>query len=109
MSGPATNSIQDTLYDPEGNLLNGTITISNPTTFVSNDGFTILQGYTQTIQIVDGVLDIDLIISPTVGSPPEPSGQQYLVTHQLTDLQFQENWVVPASPDPCTLADVRVS
>jgi hypothetical protein len=42
MTGPAKNTIQDTLYDSEGNLLNGTITISNPVAFVSNDGFVII-------------------------------------------------------------------
>jgi|SRR5271166_1256586 len=101
MSGPATNTIQDTLYDEAGNLVNGQITITNETTFVTNDGFTILQGFNLVVPINNGVLDVTLIISPT--------NQQYTAQYLVTDQVFTEQWVVPASPSPCTLEEVRVS
>ena len=101
MTGPATNTVQDILYDETGNLVNGTITITNETTFVTNDGFTILQGFALNVPIVNGVLNVSLIISP--------AGQQYTATYQVTAQTFSENWVVPASPSPCSLEDVRVT
>ena len=101
MSGPATNTIEDTLYDEAGNVVNGYITVTNETTFVSNDGFTILQGFSQYVPINNGVLNCTLIISPT--------NQQYTAQYFVTDQVFTEQWVVPTSPNPCTLEEVRVS
>lgn len=101
MSGPATNTIQDVLYDESGNVVNGVITITNETTFVTNDGFTILQGFNLLVPIVNGALNCTLIISP--------ANQQYTASYQVTDQFFTESWVVPASPSPCSLEQVRVS
>jgi hypothetical protein len=101
MSGPATNTIEDTLYDEGGNLVNGYITVTNEATFTTNDGYTILQGFSLYVPVNNGVLNCTLIVSP--------SGQQYTAQYVITDQVFAESWVVPADPNPCTLEEVRVS
>lgn len=104
MPSPTLTIVADTLYDPTGELVNGSLYISNPTTFISPDGYEIPQGTTLKFPVINGVLDFALV--PNIGAIP--SGTSYLVRYSVTSQDFSETWVIPQSDTPVNLTAVRV-
>jgi hypothetical protein len=97
--GPAKTTISDTVYAPNGELLNATLRITN-STFTSADGYPIPAG-SITVKVVNGVLNVGLV--PTAGATP--SGQSYRVDYFLS-VRTTETWLVP-NTGPTNLAGVR--
>ena len=97
MPGPATTTVQGTLFDPSGNLVNGQAITPNPATFDSLDSppFTIMQGSTLFYDVVEGVVDLPLI-----------PYSNYTVKVEVTAGWFIQTWSVPVSPNPVSLAAV---
>jgi hypothetical protein len=96
MNTPFTTTVADTLYAPQGQTTSGNLTVSNPT-FVSADGFTILQGFSVVVPVVNGAFSVDLI--------PYAA---YNVSVNVTQGSYTQVWDVPHSDTPVTLADVVV-
>jgi hypothetical protein len=107
LAAPAVTTVSDTLYDQQGNLANGTITITNPLTFTSADGAVITQGARITATVTNGVFSVLLV--PNNGSTP--SGTSYSVEIQLSSGggYWRETWIVPSSVPPVGLSGVRAS
>lgn len=103
-TGPAKTQITDTLYDHAGNLLNGTVIVTNPSEFTSADGFVIAKGTILTLFVRNGALSVAVV--PTTGSTP--SGVSYSVTYFVSGTKYTETWVVPSSGSPVNLASIRV-
>jgi hypothetical protein len=96
--GPAKTTITDTVYAPDGSLLNATLRITNGT-FTSADGYPIPAG-SITYKVTNGVLNLSLV--PTAGATP--AGQSYRVDYFLS-VRTTETWLVGNSPT--NLAGVR--
>jgi hypothetical protein len=102
MPTPFTTEVTDTLYTPEGvPVTDGTLTIANPQTFLSADGFTFLSGFNLIVPVVNGVFSINLV--PNQGSTPAST---YSVSVRCTDGFFDMTWTVPHSVTPVNLATV---
>jgi hypothetical protein len=95
--------VQDTLYSPEGALVSGSVFITNAQTMTDANGNEYPQGTTVTVSVVDGALSLEL--TPNIGATPDDT--YYIVTYSVSDQKFREYWVVPGSPNPANLADVR--
>ena len=103
---PAQNTltaIQDTVYNADGTLFNGTI-------IVTWNGFTAPSGgtiapHSTSAQIYNGVLSILLVPTTTASA-----GAYYLATYNSSDgtTTWTETWQVPPSTTPLTLNQVRV-
>jgi hypothetical protein len=100
----AKTTVTDTIFNADGSKPNGTITATNPNTFVSADGFTITAGSRITAPIAAGVFTIQLV--PNAGS--NPAGTSYAVNYYTPGLTLSETWIVPSSVPPVNLAAVRV-
>ncbi len=102
-SGQVT--INDTLFNTDGSLAQGTITVSWTPTFVSVDGHT-NQASCFKYNVINGVLSIAL--EPNVGSVP--SGTFYTAQYAIYGgpTRYTEDWVVPAI-GPTNLAGVRTT
>lgn len=98
-------TVADTLYNPDGTKASGTITISNNSTFTAADGTVVPTGTVARAQVANGVFSVQLV--PNVGSTP--SGTSYTASYKLGVTFFSETWVVPVTPNPADLADVRTS
>lgn len=103
MPAPFLTTVTDTLYAPDGTLVSGTMLVVNPATFVSADGFTILEGFAISVPVVDGVFSVNLV--PNFGSTPDST---YTVTVRATSQFFDLTWNVPHSVSPINLAAVSV-
>lgn len=101
MSTPFTTQVTDSLFTPEGQLVSGTLTISNPQTFLSADSFTILAGFNAVVPVVNGVFNVDLI--PNEDTTPASS---YLVQVRCTQGYFEMTWTVPHSDTTVNLYTV---
>src|ERR1700719_1885262 len=101
--GPAKTTVADTLYAPNGQPVNGTMVIVNPTTMTSGDGFVIGANSATKVTVSNGVFSVALV--PNIGA--SPFGSYYLARYQVTGGFFTETWVVPAS-GPVNLYAVRV-
>jgi hypothetical protein len=102
-AAPTLTTIQDVLYKANGTLFNGTLTISW-TSFQSADNSNIVKQMF-TVAVVQGNLRVQLVPSAT-GNPPI----FYTVTYNSDGrIQFQETWLVPASPTPLPVSAVRVA
>jgi hypothetical protein len=96
--------IQDTLFNANGTLVSGTITIRWDA-FTAADGTTVA-GNSFNLRLVNGVLVTDLV--PNTGSTPE--GTSYTVTYLLDGKRsYTETWVVPQSAAALRVGHVRVS
>lgn len=102
-SGPATTTITDTIVTPDGSPASGTITVVNPQTFTSADGYPVPKGTVATSTITNGIVTVALV--PNAGA--SPGGTSYQVTFRLAYSYFTETWVVPSSATPVSLASVR--
>lgn len=99
-AAPALTTIQDTLYKANGTPFSGFVLIEWRS-FETADSSNIATS-NLTVPIVNGVLYVHLA--------PNALGSSYAVRY-VSDgrAQFQEIWVVPASPAPLGLKDVRVT
>lgn len=98
-----TTIVADTLHGPSGLLLSGRLVITNQTAFVSADGFEIPAGNQITVNVTDGSFSVQLV--PNIGAIP--SGTSYSVAYYLPNRRSTETWVVPQTPNPANLANVR--
>jgi hypothetical protein len=102
---PFLTTVRDVLFTPEGVLVtSGSLTISNPDTFLSADSFTILQGFNLDIPVVDGAFSVPLI--PNEGTSPAST---YNVSVRCTQGTFAMVWAVPNSDTTVNLSQVVVS
>lgn len=98
----ALTTIQDTLFDADGQRYNGSLTIQWSTFDTSNPGTIVQQS--QTVQVVNGNLLVQLAPNNTA----TPPANVYTVLYQSDgDQQYSETWTVPASTTPLTVAQVR--
>jgi hypothetical protein len=98
-AAPSLTTIQDTLYKADGTPFSGFLLIEW-TGFQAGDATIATQHVTA--PIVNGILHVQLV--------PNPAGSSYAVRYSSDGkIQFQEIWVVPASPLPVLLRDVRVA
>jgi hypothetical protein len=97
---PALTTIQDTLYKADGTPFSGFLLIEWQS-FETADSSNIATN-NLTVPIVNGVVYVQLV--------PNGSGSSYAVRY-ISDgrIQFQEVWVVPASPTPLRLQDIRTA
>ena len=98
-----TTTVADTLYDPTGKPLAGTLVITNQTTFASADGFQIPAGNQITVSVTNGAFSVQLV--PNIGAAP--SGTSYRVSYYVGGMHTTETWVVPQTPNPANLSSVR--
>ncbi len=100
---PALTTIQDTLFEANGTLLNATAVITW-NTFQAADG-TNVNGGSVSVPIVAGSLYVQLVPN-TTATPSVP----YAVTYSSDGMnQWQEMWMVPPSTSPLRLVDIRTS
>ncbi|MBI3695461.1 MAG: hypothetical protein HY238_11570 [Acidobacteria bacterium] len=100
LQGITRTRIQDTLYNADGTLAGGMITLSWRG-FTAADGSTVA-GNSLTLRIINGVLKVDLA--------PNPAGTSYAALYLLDGkTAYTETWVVPASGTPVRLGQVRVA
>ena len=96
--------VQDTLYNANGSKVEGTATIQWKA-FTASDGSTIA-GSSINVKIVQGVLLVDL----TPNEDATPSGTSYQISYLLDNgVRSSETWLVPESPTPVTVSQLRVS
>jgi hypothetical protein len=96
--------LQDTLYNANGSKVEGTVTIQWRG-FTASDGSTVA-GSSINVKIVQGVLLVDL----TPNEAATPSGTSYQVSYLLNNgARSTETWLVPESPTPVTVSQVRVT
>ncbi len=97
---PALTTVQDTLFKANGAPFSGFALIEWQS-FEAADASNIATS-SLTVPIVNGVIYVQLV--------PNGSGSSYAVRY-VSDgkAQFQEIWVVPASPTPLGLKDVRAT
>jgi len=95
--------ISDTLFNADGSRAEGSLRISWKS-FTAADGSTIPQN-TISVDIIDGVAALSL--APNEGAVPD--GTAYMVRYQLRGSRpFTELWVIPATGDPVSVAEIRV-
>jgi hypothetical protein len=95
--------IQDTVYNPDGSLFNGTLVITY--TGTPNQGGNPAP-YNTSAHIYNGVLSV-LLVPSTTSNPPFYYQAVYSSNDGLTT--WSELWQVPPSSTPLKLAQVRVS
>jgi hypothetical protein len=99
---PPLTTISDTLYNADGTLFNGVLTITWPA-FEASDTTQIAAG-TLTVQVTNGVLYVQLV--PTTNAN---TGAVYTVTFASEGVvEFTETWAVPPSTIPLRVRDVLV-
>lgn len=98
---PAKTTIADTLYNADGSLGSGRVTIAWPTFLIG--ACQVIAGQT-TVTVANGAFSVQLY--PNTSSAP--SGTSYRVTFALKSGRITtEYWVVPASAASIALAAVR--
>jgi hypothetical protein len=96
--------VQDTLYNANGSKVEGTATIQWKG-FTASDGSTVA-GSSISVKIVQGVLLLDL----TPNENATPGGTSYQISYLLDNgVRSSETWLVPESPTPVTVSQIRVS
>lgn len=99
---PPLTTISDTLYNADGTLFNGVLTITWPA-FEASDTSQVAAG-TLTVQVTNGVLYVQLV--PTTNAN---TGAVYTVTFASEGVvEFTETWAVPPSNIPLRVRDVLV-
>jgi hypothetical protein len=93
-------TVTDTLYDGTGNLLSGTVYVSNPTTFTTADGCVVPAFSNVPFTVTNGALSASLF--PNTGSTP---ASYYSVEYAVNSGKPKELWTVPAANT--NLAGVR--
>jgi hypothetical protein len=98
---PAKTTIADTLYNADGSLASGRVTIAWPTFVIGT--CQVIAGQT-TVTVANGAFSAQLYPNTTA----VPVGTSYRVTFALKSGRVTtEYWVVPASAVPVALATVR--
>ena len=98
--GITRTRIQDTLYNADGTLASGLITVSWRG-FTAADGSTIAAN-SLILRIVNGVLKVDLA--------PNPAGTTYTALYLLDGkTAYTESWIVPQSAAALRLPQIRVA
>ncbi len=98
----ALTTIQDTLFDADGQRYYGSLTIQW-STFDTNNPGTIVQ-QSRTVQVVNG----NLLVQLAPNSAATPPANVYSVLYQSDgDQQYTETWTVPVSATPLRVAQVR--
>lgn len=96
-------TVTDTLYDATGGLANGTITLTPNSVFTAIGGH-IVYPVQITVNVVRGLFSV--VLYANVGATP--SGTYYQARYSIDNSNLStEIWVVPASPNPSHLPDVR--
>jgi len=99
---PPLTTISDTLYNADGTLFNGVVTITWPQ-FEASDTSNVAAG-TLTVQVTNGVLYVQLV--PTTNAN---TGAVYTVTFSSDGVvEFTETWAVPPSTIALRVRDVLV-
>jgi hypothetical protein len=99
---PPLTTISDTLYNADGTLFNGVLTISWPQ-FEASDTSNVAAN-TMTVQVSNGVLYVQLV--PTTNAN---TGAVYTVTFASEGVvEYTETWAVPPSTIPLRVRDVLV-
>jgi hypothetical protein len=99
---PPLTTISDTLYNADGTLFNGVLTISWPT-FEASDTSNVAANTIQ-VPVNNGILYVQLI--PTTNAN---TGAVYTVTFASEGVvEFTETWAVPPSTIPLRVRDVLV-
>jgi hypothetical protein len=99
---PPLTTISDTLYNADGTLFNGVLTITWPA-FEASDTTQIAAG-TLTVQVTNGVLYVQLV--PTTNAN---TGAVYTVMFASEGVvEYTETWAVPPSNIPLRVRDVLV-
>jgi hypothetical protein len=99
---PPLTTISDTLYNADGTLFTGVLTISWPA-FEASDTSAVAAN-TITVQVTDGVLYVQLI--PTTNAD---TAAVYTVTFaSLGVVEFSETWAVPPSDIALRVRDVLI-
>lgn len=96
--------IQDTLFNADGTRFNGSLTISWSTFDVANAGTVVEQS--RVVPVINGNLLVQLV--PNATAPP-PANIYTVVYQSSGSRQFTENWTVPVSAMPLTVAGVRTA
>lgn len=105
VAAQVTTTVSDTLVQPGGGPVSGTMTFTNAMTMVSSDGFSIPAGQQSTATIQpNGSFTIQLI--PNIGASPYNSF--YYVDYSTPTQHIREQWVVPLSVSAVNLQAVRV-
>ena len=98
---PAKTTIADTLYNADGSLASGRVTIAWPTFLIGS--CQVIAGQT-TVTVANGTFSVQLY--PNTSS--SPSGTSYRATFALKSGRITtEYWVVPATAASVALATVR--
>ncbi len=98
---PAKTTVADTLYNADGSLASGRVTIAWPTLVIGS--CQVIAGQT-TVMVANGAFSAQLYPNTTA----VPSGTSYRVTFALKSGRVTtEYWVVPASAVAVALATVR--
>ncbi len=103
-SGPVLTTVQDTVYQADGNPAQGTLIITWPA-FVTASGTAVAAGETGVTLGTGGALNVAL----AANAGASPAGIYYSVVYQLGPGEVRtEYWLVPTS-SPATLAQVRTT
>lgn len=96
--------VSDFLSTAGGSAVTGTLTVTNNSTMITADGFTVPQGQVVTAQITSGQFSISLV--PNVGAAPY--GSVYYADYVTKTSRYREIWNVPNSATAVNLLAVRV-
>lgn len=98
---PAKTTVADTLYNADGSLASGRVTIAWPTFLIG--ACQVIAGQA-TVTVTGGAFSVQLY--PNAGALP--TGTSFRITYALKSGRITtEYWVVPASATPVALANVR--
>lgn len=99
-------TVADTIHGPDGSQPSGRIVITSRSTFTAPDGTVVFSGVVATATVTNGSFSVSLV--PNAGSTP--SGTSYSAIYKLAGVPYrEETWIVPSSPNPAALSDVRTS
>ncbi len=96
-------TVADTLFGLDGTPLNGYLIVKTATAFTSPDGFAVAAGTQTRVNVSNGAFSVQLI--PNVGA--SPAGSSYQVQYFVAAQNVTEVWIIPQTPNPAKLADVR--
>lgn len=102
LAAPPLTTIDDVLYNADGTLFNGVVTISWQS-FVASDASNVAAN-TESVNITQGILFVQLI--PTTNA--ETSAIYNVQYNSNRGTQYSESWTVPPSILPLRVSDVRV-
>lgn len=102
-AAPQLTTIQDTLFNADGSLFNGSISISWPA-FTAAD-LSAIGAQTLTVPVANGFFSVQLVPTTTAVTPAVYTA----VFESAGKNQFTETWGVPLSATPLRIQDVLTS